>query len=139
MALGAERKDAVTLIKARPKLQLKNQFVFLFFENFKRLSKELSKTELLVLFGLLEFLEYSNVLKITQAAVAKSIGLSRPNVSRAWKNLVKQKIILKDEEGVEFINPCVLGKGNLLEQKKALPSLEKVYGSLETTLIQSPF
>lgn len=131
-SLGISDNDPVNLFSIRSKVQLKNDFVLMFYENFARLVELLTKRELRVLMAILRFLEYQNVFKITQKTLAKYLEVDEANISRAMKTLRGKKIISVDEFGTEYVNPYIFAKGNMLQIKKQVPELAKLFdGQLE--------
>ena len=70
-------------------------------------------TELKVLFSLKNRLDFNNRIKsFRQVDIAKSIGSSQPNVSKAIKKLESDKIIVKDGLDYYFNDTFIKGAGS---------------------------
>lgn len=139
--LDLDPDKPLNVYQGRSKVRLKNEFVMVFLENFERLLMVLKKNELRVLIAILRFLEYQNVLKITQASIAHELKMDTGDVSKAYKRLKKLNILSANQYGVEYINPMVFAKGGLLETKEDLNQFKLVFNeeNLETDQIQNPY
>lgn len=82
-------------------------------------SYNLSRSDLLVLFGYCSLLEYGNVISISQADVAKKIGIAQPNVARSVKKLKDVGIFYSTPEAPRslYIHPAFIAKGDLAQFK----------------------
>lgn len=79
----------------------------------------LSRSDLLVLLGYCALLEYGNVISISQADVAKKIGIAQPNVARSVKKLKEVGIFYSTPEAPRslYIHPAFIAKGDLAQFK----------------------
>lgn len=88
------------------------------------IANELNHDQTRVLLALLAHLDYENYIQVAQVDVCNDLKMLKPNVSRAVKELVNQKIIL---EGPKIgrsktyrLNPQYGWKGTISNHKKAL-------------------
>lgn len=95
-----------------------NQFVLLFYENLREIIEEfdLNTTNLRVLLVLIEKMEFGNLVQLNQSALAKELGMQRQNLHRAFKKLKEVGLLLEVDSSL-YINPHVIAKGSLLDQK----------------------
>ena len=88
------------------------------------LSKTLEGSDFKVLFQLLAVLDYENEIQVSQAAIARELGMLPPNVNRSVKRLVKVGCILEGPRvgrSVTYrLNPDFGWKGSAANHKKAL-------------------
>ena len=99
------------------KVELVEEFAFLFYRNMKKVLMEhkLSGTDILVLFCLLERWNMKSAMGlvgISQTGLAKELGISRQQVSRSTARLEEAGVLLKDAAGDVGINPAVILKGS---------------------------
>ncbi len=90
----------------------------------KIIATELNHEQTQVLMMLLADLDYENYIQVAQIDIAESLGMKKPNVSKAVKNLIEFGIIL---EGPKIgrsktyrLNPQFGWKGTVSNHKKAL-------------------
>ncbi len=90
----------------------------------KIIATELNHEQTKVLMMLLADLDYENYIQVAQIDIAESLGMKKPNVSKAVKNLIEFGIIL---EGPKIgrsktyrLNPQFGWKGTVSNHKKAL-------------------
>ncbi|MCU4295776.1 helix-turn-helix domain-containing protein [Brevibacterium permense] len=90
----------------------------------KIIATELNHEQTKVLMMLLADLDYENYILVAQIDIAESLGMKKPNVSKAVKNLIEFGIIL---EGPKIgrsktyrLNPQFGWKGTVSNHKKAL-------------------
>lgn len=112
----ADKKVNVFVSDKTP-VKVKQEFVLLFVENLQAIMKNLTKTEMSVLFSVVKFASFKNVFKITQQTIANDTGINRSDVSRAMKKLRESGYLLKDNNEIEYINPYLFLKGGVKEFK----------------------
>lgn len=97
-----------------------NEFVILFVGNFQEIVKnyKLNNTDMLVLLEILKLMQMGNQVKITQQQIAKNTGKFKSQVSTCWKKFIETNIIIKTDDGSEFINPQLISKGSLKKQSE---------------------
>ena len=88
------------------------------------LSRELHGADFKVLFQLLAVLNYENDIQVSQAAIARNLGMLPPSVNRSVKRLVEIGCILEGPKigrSVTYrLNPSFAWKGSAANHKKAL-------------------
>lgn len=90
----------------------------------KIIATELNHEQTKVLMMLLADLDYENYIQVAQIDIAESLGMKKPNVSKAVKNLIEFGIILKGPKigrsKTYRLNPQFGWKGTVSNHKKAL-------------------
>jgi predicted transcriptional regulator len=116
------------------KLKPKNQFAILFYDSLDELieSANLSKLDIRIILRLLKRLEAGNLLSYTQLALSKELGTSTASISRSIKRLIKSQILIRTENGEEYVNPQVISKMNLKKMKAT-----KAYAASKQTNIDN--
>lgn len=86
----------------------------------------LSRNDMLVLLGYCSLLEYGNVISISQADVAKKIGIAQPTVARSIKKLRDVGIFYSTAEAPRslYIHPAFIAKGDLTQFKDQIDEWE---------------
>lgn len=102
------------IIKVEKRHFKKGEFFMQSFELERLIMQEnYTITELKVLFSLKNRLDFNNRIKsFRQVDIAKSIGSSQPNVSKAIKKLESDKIIVKDGLDYYFNDTFIKGAGS---------------------------
>lgn len=109
--------DSVNIIVAKENHNLKPNIGFVMsfpkvtrtvIDNFK-----LTMSEYKTLLVIVEFMEYQNLMNLTQQTVAKELGISKQAVSKHFKKFFDTGIIFKDSEGSIWVNPAIFSKGKL--------------------------
>ena len=59
------------------------------------LTKKLGMSDMQVLFALLKFLDFENLIQVPQSELAEELGMKKPNVNRAIKKLIELELILE--------------------------------------------
>lgn len=97
------------------KLDTKNDFVIMFYESLEVIIKEhkLSSNELLVLLALLKKASFGNLLSFSQKSLMNETKLTQSNVSKCLKKFVSCNLLIKTDDGEQYLNPQILCKGNL--------------------------
>ena len=116
-AIKIQGKDDQRPRLVEKKVELVEEFAFLFYKNMKTVLKNhpLSGNDLLVLFELLGRWNMKNpmgLIGISQSSVAKELGQSRQQVNRSCLRLETAGLLVKDAQGDIHINPAVLLKGS---------------------------
>lgn len=98
-----------------------NNFVILFYEHFQTIVRKnkLNNTDMLVLLELLKLMRMGNQVKITQKQIAKNIGKYKSQVSTCWNKFIKINLIIKTDDGSEYVNPQLIVKGSLKKQSES--------------------
>lgn len=113
--------DSVNIIVAKENHNLKPNIGFVMsfpkvtrtvIDNFK-----LTMSEYKTLLVIVEFMEYQNLMNLTQQTVAKELGISKQAVSKHFKKFFDTGIIFKDSEGSIWVNPVIFSKGKLRDVK----------------------
>ena len=73
----------------------------------------LTKNDIMVLFGILKLTQFGNLVSFNQAGLAESLGKTKPVVSRSITALIKNEILLKSKKYGTFLNPALVIKGAL--------------------------
>lgn len=110
-------KKVNVFVTDKEKIKVNQTFVLMFVENLQNIMKNLTKTEMAVLFSVVKFAQYKNIFKITQQSIANDTGINRSEVSRAMRKLRDNYYLLKDINEIEYINPYLFLKGGIKEFK----------------------
>lgn len=95
-------------------------FVFAFTSNFRFFSDlDISKNEFRVLTYILEYMEFGNLINLSQSSLCKELNIASGNMSNIFKKL-KQKGILVEHHGHLYINSNIFAKGmsHQLDEKR---------------------
>ncbi|WP_032698224.1 MarR family transcriptional regulator [Pseudomonas syringae] len=92
---------------AGPK-KILGEFVIGFPENLMLL--DIKPTELKMIFYILDAMQFGNLVKITQTAIAEKLKISTSNVNRAWKELIKKNVLV-NKDGNIYLNSNFFSKG----------------------------
>ena len=120
IAEAKENELSVNLIHSKRTIKTNKPFAMVFYTNFSDLLEEfnLGQTDLRVLFKVLEYVSFRNVISLTQKTIADELNLTVPQVNRSYKKLESAKIFYK-HKGSIFLNPKYLVKGNLKDNKES--------------------
>lgn len=110
---GVNANVFVTANKKRVKTNL--SFSIVFTSVIRMLAKEhnFSKTDYDVLFCIADQMSIGNSMGVTQQAIANELGINRVQVTRCFTKFRKIGLIIKDDNGYEYINPFCISKGTL--------------------------
>lgn len=78
---------------------------------------DITMAELKTLLVITDVTAFRNALSITQATIAKILGVKTPMISRHFKKFYEIGILFKDAEGSIWVNPAIFAKGNLWDFK----------------------
>lgn len=95
-------------------------YVFAFTSNFRVFSDlDISKNEFRVLTYILEYMEFGNLINLSQSSLCKALNIASGNMSNIFKKL-RQKGILVEHHGHLYINSNIFAKGmsHQLDQKR---------------------
>jgi len=99
----------------------KDKFIQVFLEDMRPLMGIKGKSELRVLMILWQMAEYDSnkliLIKDTKETIAKKAGYTYGGVSNAIAKLVKQKVLLRHNTSVYYINPIYFFKGSNKSRK----------------------
>lgn len=105
--------------KLKSRITFEQGFVIAFTDNLVQFAElNISQNELKVVVYILQKMEYGNLISIKQSAIAGAINLDKAVVSRVFKKLHQKGILIKDEEGNEFVNSNLFAKGISTKMKK---------------------
>lgn len=96
------------------------QFAMVFYASFNDIIKNyrLTATDLMVLFQVLHYVNFGNLISLTQETIANDLGFTQPQVNRCYKKLKEAKIFYQHKKSL-FINPRYLVKGSLKSAKES--------------------
>lgn len=95
-------------------------YVFAFTSNFRVFSDlDISKNEFRVLTYILEYMEFGNLINLSQSSLCKALNIASGNMSNIFKKL-RQKGILVEHHGHLYINSNIFAKGmsHQLDEKR---------------------
>lgn len=95
-------------------------YVFAFTSNFRVFSDlDISKNEFRVLTCILEYMEFGNLINLSQSSLCTALNIASGNMSNIFKKL-KQKCILVEHHGHLYINSNIFAKGmsHQLDEKR---------------------
>ncbi|WP_112925016.1 DNA-binding protein [Escherichia coli] len=114
-------KSTTVITKEEDKaISFSQPYVFAFTSNFRVFSDlDISKNEFRVLTYILEYMEFGNLINLSQASLCKALNIASGNMSTIFKKL-KQKGILVDHHGHLYINSNIFAKGmsHQLDEKR---------------------
>lgn len=126
---SVEGKEVQANIKPKP-YKPKEPYALVFIASLMvvLIENKLSRTDILVLLGYAQLMEYGNHISISQKDVASITGLMQPNVARSLKKLKEIGLIYSTKEAPNslYVNPRFIAKGDLKQFKKQLEGLEKM-------------
>ncbi|MBE5215284.1 replication/maintenance protein RepL [Pectobacterium sp. A535-S3-A17] len=110
-------------------------YVFAFTSNFRVFSDlDISKNEFRVLTYILEYMEFGNLINLSQSSLCKALNIASGNMSNIFKKL-KQKGILVEHHGHLYINSNIFAKGlsHQLDEKRKehLSNARSLHAELE--------
>lgn len=110
---GINANVYVTANKKRVKANI--PFSLVFTSVVRMLAKEhnFSKTDYDVLFCIADQMSIGNSMGVSQQAIANELGINRVQVTRCFGKFRKIGLIIKDENGYEYLNPFCISKGTL--------------------------
>lgn len=113
--LIANGDKQVSVIVREARIKPKNPFSIVFHESLSDLihTGRLGLIEVRVLLSLLKFAAMGNFISINQSEIAKDLQVSRSTVSRAWRVLQKEQILLTNMQGSLLINPQIAARTSL--------------------------
>lgn len=106
------------VIVAQNKMQTLNEYVFLFINNFNMIIKtyKLRGSEIKVLMKILEYMQFGNLITLSNSTLAKDLEMDKGNVSRIMKRFKESELIITIN-GSLFFNPHIACKGTIDERK----------------------
>lgn len=107
--------ENMNVFKGRKKADIKEEFVMVFNKTLTNalISKQLTIVDLTVLFKVVEYVSFGNVINLTQQHIADDIGIKRQQVNRSFKKLRETGIFIDGKKGSLFLNPQYLVKGDM--------------------------
>jgi hypothetical protein len=109
--------EKLIVAKGRLKTKPKQNFVMVFNENLSKAMKNgLSGTDIAVLFSVIKYVSWGNVINLTQQTIADDLDMLQSAVSRSFKKLEQANIFYRTK-GSLFLNPNFLVKGDLTKSK----------------------
>lgn len=107
--------DVEVRVSKQRKIIKGRNFVLVFYRNIAKMLQDgeinITKTDMKVLFKLLEYAEMGNLLAFSQKSLAEELGLKPQAVSRSMNNLKNKQAIIETSRGL-FFNPLIACKGN---------------------------
>lgn len=113
-----ESDEKLNIFKSKMKAKPKDQFFIMFSGNMAGLlNGKLTAIDLRILFSIIEYVSFGNVINLTQQTIADDLEVKQQQVSRSFKRLEEAGVIFK-EKGSLFLNPNYLVKGDLYKSKQ---------------------
>lgn len=109
-----ELEEITIKANTKKKTSFKDDFSVVFKTNIATLAKmKLTPTSFRITIYLFSILDYGNILiNFSQSRIAEDLGLHKSNVSRAFKELFDNKILIRDtEDGHVYLNSNLCVKG----------------------------
>ncbi|HHH1674523.1 TPA: helix-turn-helix domain-containing protein, partial [Yersinia enterocolitica] len=109
-----ELEEITIKASTKKKTSFKDDFSLVFKTNIGTLAKmKLTPTSFRITIYLFSILDYGNILvNFSQSRIAEDLGLHKSNVSRAFKELFDNKILIRDaEDGHVYLNSNLCVKG----------------------------
>lgn len=109
-----ELEEITIKASTKKKTSFKDDFSVVFKTNIGTLAKmKLTPTSFRITIYLFSILDYGNILvNFSQTRIAEDLGLHKSNVSRAFKELFDNKILIRDtEDGHVYLNSNLCVKG----------------------------
>lgn len=112
--LSSDEAELNVILTNNLKYRPINEFVLLFAKSFRLTIEDykLTVTDIRVVFRLMEYAQYGNLLSFDRATLAEDLNLKKQNLSRSLNHLIECGIILKVRNNL-FLNPQVISKGSL--------------------------
>lgn len=114
-----DETQQISLIKSKKKIKPNEPFVLTFYKNLANAfsSNELTKLDVRVLFTVIQYVSFGNVINLTQQTIAEDLKIDQSQVSKSFKRLEKSGIIYREKSSL-FLNPNYLCKGDLFKSKE---------------------
>ena len=112
--------ENVNIFKTKKRIKPAEEFIMLFFKSFNDIvsEKNLTLADLKVLFKILEYVSYGNLLILSQKDLAEELNITQQAVSKSWQKLIKAEIVFQGEgKKSMFLNPIFMIKGELFKAK----------------------
>ncbi|HID4134358.1 TPA: hypothetical protein ACXE8V_004802 [Pluralibacter gergoviae] len=120
------RKDKITVNVKRERssdIQPGIAYVHAFVDNLEKLGKKMTGAEYTIMIRLCKLMQHGNLIaNISQSALAEELNMSKSNVCKCWKKLIKKGILIQDGKHT-LINANLFLKG----QYRTLNSERKEY------------
>lgn len=109
--------ENINVFKGRKKANTKEGFIMAFHTSLKNnfIKHSLSGTDIIVLFQVIEYVSFGNVINLTHQNIADDLGIKRQQVCRSFKKLKEAEIFIEGKKGSLFLNPQYLVKGDLFK------------------------
>jgi len=106
----------VNLIKGKRKAETNEPFVIFFYNKLadSMVDNKLTTTDLLVLFRVIHYVSWGNVINLTQETISDDLGVDKSNMSRSFKKLTESGIFIREKKSL-FLNPNYLCMGDLFK------------------------
>jgi DNA-binding Lrp family transcriptional regulator len=118
MVDGLDHDHSINVFKSKKKVKPNEPFVMVFHRGFVDAMKcDVSSVDIRVLFTVMEFVSYGNLVNLTHQTIADRTELTRPQVSRSMKRLEEAGFLMTHEKSL-FLNPNYICKGDLRKIKE---------------------
>lgn len=118
---NANEKTNINIIKSKFKAQTNMPYVIAFYPRFiEALNNGLTTLDQRVLYKLCEYLQFGsrNAINISQMDLAEDLGIKQSQVSKAYKNLERLGILIRERRSL-YIDNNFLVKGELEGSKQS--------------------
>lgn len=114
-----EKNSDVVVISQKGKMEITNNFVLCFYNSLKVLINQfnLSKTDIMAILQILEYMQYGNLVRMSYAKLARDIGIDERNISRVIRKLKAAKLLIVKDENL-YLNPHIIAKGNFKRKEE---------------------
>ena len=114
---GMKDGENLNVFKGRKKANTKEGFIMAFHSSLKSnfIKNKLTATDIIILFQVIEYVSYGNLINLTHQNVADDLDITRPQVSKGFKKLRDSGIFIEGKKGSLFLNPQYLVKGDLFK------------------------
>ena len=100
------------------RMPIVNNFALIFHNTFLFTIDDynLSRNDIRVMLKIIDLMKFGNLVKLSWADVARSLGIPEKNIIRHIKKLRDAHLLIDDEGGNTYLNPQIIAKGKFLQK-----------------------
>lgn len=127
-----DKNSDINVNISHSRMDICNEYVLLFYANFKNIIREykLTKNDILVVLQMLEYMQYGNLLRISYRKLANDVGIDPKNINKTIKRLKDSDLLIEEDENT-YLNPHVIAKGRFKSKDEKSSKLLEYSASLQ--------
>ena len=113
-----EESKSVNVFSMPARMPIVNNFALIFHNTFLFTIDDynLSRNDIRVMLKIIDLMKFGNLVKLSWADVARSLGIPEKNIIRHIKKLRDAHLLIDDEGGNTYLNPQIIAKGKFLQK-----------------------